>query len=427
MRGADKYVGKLKQDVVTILGNVEKSQLEGGTKKAIASDLKRYEGSFLKLVAQNAVLKERVAAMRQAVHEMEPVLNQYVTDKDGEVKTAIDVTREEADLKSMIALIATGFVLLLGVYLAFNITQGIIRPLKLAVDAAERIAQGDLTVKINPSCTKDELCGGLLLTLKSMVKNLSETISVFTNATHSVTSESSQLTTTSSTISDAATQQAASVEETSSAMEEMTSSIQQNTDNAQATERISAQAAKDAADGGEAVLEAVKAMKEIADKISIIEEIARQTNLLALNAAIEAARAGEHGKGFAVVASEVRKLAERSQNAAGEISNLSASSVEVAERAGAIINKLVPDIQKTSELVQEISAASTEQNAGIRQINGALQQLDQGIQQNSGAASDMARTTESLSGQAQQLQETVNFFRLDSHQAQPAALIADAR
>ena len=160
--------------------------------------------------------------------------------------------------------------------------------------------------------------------------------------------------------------------------------------------------------------ETVSAMKEIATKISIIEEIARQTNLLALNAAIEAARAGEHGKGFAVVASEVRKLAERSQSAAGEISQLSTSSVAIAEQAGEMLNKMLPDIQKTAELVQEISASSKEQDTGADQINKAIQQLDQVIQQNAGSAEEMASTTEELSSQAEQLKATIAFFTLDT-------------
>ena len=164
--------------------------------------------------------------------------------------------------------------------------------------------------------------------------------------------------------------------------------------------------------------ETVSAMKEIATKISIIEEIARQTNLLALNAAIEAARAGEHGKGFAVVASEVRKLAERSQEAAGEISHLSTTSVDIAEQAGDMLNKMLPDIQKTAELVQEISASSREQDTGAEQINKAIQQLDQVIQQNAGAAEEMASTTEELSSQAEQLKSTIAFFTLDTGRQQ---------
>jgi len=195
-------------------------------------------------------------------------------------------------------------------------------------------------------------------------------------------------------------------------MEQMAANIKQNADNALQTEKIALKSAEDAKEGGEAVAQTVSAMKQIAEKISIIEEIARQTDLLALNAAIEAARAGEHGKGFAVVASEVRKLAERSQTSAAEISSLSGSSVEVAEKAGNMLVKIVPDIQKTAELVQEISAASNEQNAGADQINKALQQLDQVIQQNSSASEEMASTSEELSGQAEQLQTTINFFKI---------------
>jgi methyl-accepting chemotaxis protein len=196
-------------------------------------------------------------------------------------------------------------------------------------------------------------------------------------------------------------------------MEEMVSNIRQNADNAQQTEKIALKAAQDAQEGGKAVIETVAAMKEIANKISIIEEIARQTNLLALNAAIEAARAGEHGKGFAVVATEVRKLAERSQIAAGEINKLSGSSVEVAERAGEMLNRIVPDIQRTAELVSEINAASNEQNSGSEQINKAIQQLDKVIQQNASATEEMASTSEELSSQAERLMEVLEFFQIE--------------
>jgi methyl-accepting chemotaxis protein len=167
------------------------------------------------------------------------------------------------------------------------------------------------------------------------------------------------------------------------------------------------------------VLEAVAAMKEIANKISIIEEIARQTNLLALNAAIEAARAGEHGKGFAVVAAEVRKLAERSQKAAGEINQLSANTLKVSEKSGEMLDKLVPDIQRTAELVQEISAASKEQDTGAEQINKALQQLEQVIQQNASASEEMASTTEELTGQSDQLVSALAFFQTGDEDGAP--------
>ena len=250
-----------------------------------------------------------------------------------------------------------------------------------------------------------------LAIMKNMVKKLKTIVADVKAAADNVASGSQMLSCSAEQISEGATEQASSVEEISSSMEEMSSNIKQNADNAQQTEKIASKSAEDSREGGKAVSETVSAMKEIASKISIIEEIARQTNLLALNAAIEAARAGEHGKGFAVVASEVRKLAERSQTAAGEISKLSSSSVQVAEKAGEMLNKLVPDIQKTAELVQEISLASREQDRGAEQINQAIQQLDQVIQQNASAAEELSSTAEELASQAEQLQINISLFR----------------
>ncbi len=280
--------------------------------------------------------------------------------------------------------------------------------LQSSADTAGEIARGNLAVEVRLASEDDQLGTAL----KNMVRILNDVIGQVRGATDNVSSGSQAMSASSQEMSQGASEQAASAEEASSSIEEMTANIRQNAENALQTEKIAIKAAQDTREGGGAVKETVGAMKQIADKIMIIEEIARQTNLLALNAAIEAARAGEHGKGFAVVAAEVRKLAERSQIAAGEISGLSVSSVEVAERAGQLLDVIVPNIQKTAELVQEISAASREQDAGAEQINKAIQQLDMVIQQNASASEEMASTAEELSSQSEQLQEMVSFFTM---------------
>ena len=272
--------------------------------------------------------------------------------------------------------------------------------------AAEEISNGNLTVEIRERSPQDKL----MQALASMVGGLTQTVSDIRSIAGEVSAASQSISTASIQVSKGASAQAAAAEEASSSMEEMVSNIKQNADNAQQTDKIANKSARDAQESGKSVLEAVAAMKEIANKISIIEEIARQTNLLALNAAIEAARAGEHGKGFAVVAAEVRKLAERSQKAAGEINQLSATTLKVSEKSGEMLDKLVPDIQRTAELVQEITAASKEQDTGAEQINKALQQLEQVIQQNASASEEMASTTEELTGQSDQLVSALSFF-----------------
>ena len=295
--------------------------------------------------------------------------------------------------------------------------NSVINAINNVTSAAGEIASGNLTITVKERSTEDKL----MQALASMVQSLTKVATDIREATNQVATGSQEMSATSEQISQGATEQAASAEEASSSMEEMASTIKQNTDNAQQTEAIALKSAEDAIQSGKAVAETVAAMREIAGKISIIEEIARQTNLLALNAAIEAARAGEHGKGFAVVASEVRKLAERSQTAAGEISTLSATSVDVAEKAGELLNKLVPDIKRTADLVQEISAASAEQASGTDQINKAIQQLDHVIQQNAGASEELSSMAEELSSQAEQLQGTIAFFKVGEEKERAVA------
>ncbi|AWL99625.1 methyl-accepting chemotaxis protein [Bradyrhizobium amphicarpaeae] len=274
---------------------------------------------------------------------------------------------------------------------------------------ANEIAHGNLTVEAKPLSDKDTLG----LALERMVEKLRQIVSEALTAAQNVSAGSQELSASAEQLSQGATEQASSAEEASSSMEEMASNVKQNADNASQTEKISAQSAKDAEASGAAVGRAVNAMQTIAEKITIVQEIARQTDLLALNAAVEAARAGEHGKGFAVVASEVRKLAERSQAAAAEIGTLSTDTVKVAQEAGAMLSKLVPDIKRTAELVEEITAACREQDVGSAQINQAIQQLDKVGQQNASASEQVSSTSEELASQAEQLQSTIAYFRIE--------------
>ncbi|KQM95224.1 chemotaxis protein [Sphingomonas sp. Leaf22] len=281
--------------------------------------------------------------------------------------------------------------------------------LRKSATLADAIAKGDLTVEHTPLSDKDRLGHSLV----SMVERLRSVVGDASGAADNVASGSQQLSASSEQVSQGATEQAAAAEEASASMEQMAANIKQNADNAAQTEKIARQSSKDAEASGVAVERAVGAMRTIAQKIGIVQEIARQTDLLALNAAVEAARAGEHGRGFAVVASEVRKLAERSQTAAAEISAVSGDTVQAAAQAGEMLTRLVPDIRRTAELVSEISAACREQDIGASQINQALQQLDQVTQQNASASEQITSTSEELAGQAEELQSSIAFFRID--------------
>jgi len=283
-----------------------------------------------------------------------------------------------------------------------------------ALDAIKKMSDGDMTVKID-SRNQDEL-GQMLHAMNDMTSKISEILAKVNSHTDNVGSAAQQLSSTAQSMSQSSNEQAASVEETSAAVEEMTASITQNAENAKVTQNIAIKAANEAKEGGTAVNNTVKAMNQITEKIKMIEDISYNTNLLALNAAIEAARAGEHGKGFAVVASEVRKLAERSQVAAKEITTLAVDSVDIANKAGTILASIVPGIQKTSDLVEEITAASDQQASGVKQINQSMSQLDSVTNQNASGAEELAATAEELAGSVESLRDLISFFKIDGAQ-----------
>lgn len=330
-------------------------------------------------------------------------------------RTGAAVTTAEADAASMKAIIMSlqiSILVLLCLVLFFSYRM-LMRQLggepAYAQEIIRRIAQGDLTVDVK---VKDNDKSSMLFATSQMVNKLASIVTEVRSSADSLSSASEQMSATSESLSQASSQQAASIEETSAAVEQMSASITQNNDNSKITDGIASQSAVKAIRGGEAVKQTVAAMHQIASKISIIDDIAYQTNLLALNAAIEAGRAGEHGRGFAVVAAEVRKLAARSQAAAKEIGEVASGSVKLAEQAGHLLEDIVPSIQRTSELVQEIAAASNEQSTGANEINGAIAQITIATQQNAAASEELSATSEELTQQAVQLQELIAYFHI---------------
>lgn len=411
-KAMDRFADSLQQQAVTVnkvaLGDVE-------VRVDILSD-KDSLGQSLQLMVETA--RERARMVEQVANgdlakEVKILSEQDTLGKS--LTTMMATCRKRAkvveqvvhgDLSKNIEVLSEGDVL--GKALATMVDSARTRERLIG-----RISQGDLTVEIPILSDKDTLGK----TLAAMVEKLREVVCEVQAAADNVASGSQELSSTAETLSQGSTEQASSSEEASSSMQQMASTITQNADNARQTEQIANHSAEEARKSGKAVEQTVAAMHNIAEKISIIEEIARQTNLLALNAAIEAARAGEYGRGFAVVAAEVRKLAERSQKAAAEINTLASSSVEVAQQAGQMLGKLVPDIQHTAELIQEISAANNEQNAGAEQINIAIQQLDQVTQSNAAASQEMSASAEELAAQAAQMISTVAFFKIGTETA----------
>jgi methyl-accepting chemotaxis protein len=371
--------------------------------------------------------KQRDQALKALMQEVMPALEIYRASwikfinlqSDAEQKTIND-SAAAYGVGVVIGVILLVITVVMAGAAAAAVTRSITAPIAGVVEHAQRIAAGDLTGEIVVAGRSET--GKLQQSMRDMSETLSRIIRNVRQGSGAVASAAQQVASSSSALSQGTSEQAASVEETTSSLEEMSASITQNSENSRQMEQVASKGAREAEESGRAVNQTVEAMKSITEKVNIVDEIAYQTNLLALNAAIEAARAGEHGKGFAVVATEVRRLAERSQQAAKEISALASDSVKVAERSGELLDELVPAIKRTAELVQEVAAASREQSSGVSQINKAMGQVDQVTQRNASSAEELTGTAEELSSQAAALLELMGFFKVSGTEATETSL-----
>jgi methyl-accepting chemotaxis protein len=388
--------------------------------KAMLREAEAYGSGFE--TVQNAIRAGKVPSAAEAnalmgvnkepIHQMQALADELAERHQKDMQAQAGVIGAAASQVRVTMLVILVLGLLIGAGVSFVITRSITGPVGGVLRVVERIAAGDL--RDLPTVDRRDETGRLQAAMRAMVERLGQVIGEVRSGADALTAASTQVSATAQSLSQGTGEQAASVEETTSSLEEMSASITQNAENSRQTEQMASLGARNAEEGGKSVQETVVAMKAIAERISIIEEIAYQTNLLALNAAIEAARAGDHGKGFAVVAAEVRKLAERSQKAAGEIGGLATSSVGVAERSGKLIVELVPAIRKTADLVQEVSAASQEQSMGVGQVTKAMGVVDQVTQRNASAAEELSSTAEEMSSQAEALQQLMGFFQVQS-------------
>ncbi|WP_421132633.1 HAMP domain-containing methyl-accepting chemotaxis protein [Alteromonas sp. A079] len=405
----------LQREIQTFSNNLTSSNITMGNALKDASDTYlALQNDVLALSKENGNNRAFTLLSQEgetAIDNIENYISAIISDNDERLLASIEDTDVEYASIRRSLIIAAVISTLLGIMISFVVSSRLKEVSKIVSD----IGQGNLNIAFKQGYNNADIYSNL----NTMNSKLTSIVSDIQQSADNVSAGSNELASTGQQIAQGATEQAASLEEVASSMEEMSSNIAHSADNARQTEGIAQQSAIEAKESGDAVKNSVSAMQNIAEKIGIIEEIARQTNLLALNAAIEAARAGEHGKGFTVVAAEVRKLAERSQHAAAEIVDLSTETLSVSERAGAMLESLVPNIQKTAELVQEISAASLEQDKGASEINKALQELDHVVQQSAASAEEMASTSEQLSAQAQQLNASMSFFTLDNNRQRP--------
>ena len=402
------------------------TKIEGDELRLLNEAIKLKEDADIGVITAMEILRERKTPETQAlldsfvVYEMYPLVEPF-TEKvseliaiqltiSDEIKNNADVVFEEAQTSAYFLIVGGIFI---GLFIAIFIILGINKAIAKLNTVLKEVAKGDLTIEIEKG-SKDEI-GELTNNLKAMVDKLKQIVGVIISGSENIVRASNETSNTSQQLSQGANEQAASAEQVSSSIEEMVANIQQNTDNSRETEKIALKTTDSIEGANKVNKEAIASMKEIAQKINIINEIAFQTNILSLNAAVEAARAGQYGKGFAVVAAEVRKLADRSRVASNEIDEISKNGVKVSEESGVVMTEIVPEVQKTSRLVQEITAASIEQNSGADQISNAIQQLNQVIQQNASASEELAASSEELSSQAMQLKNVIGFFKVNEN------------
>lgn len=395
-------------EIKVLLNEVQKIMVSNDTKLVISEaiiNIDNYNSTFKNY---KSIIEKQAELLDNQRANAEGLLNGARDLRQG-VYNYVDKTRTSVITQLLMIII---FSVLVGLIIGTIITRSIIRPLAKGLTFANDISNGDLTKSLAIE-QKDEV-GQLADAMKNMLTRLKDTVSSVISGSNSIASASNQISSTAQEMSQGANEQASSVEEVSSTMEEIAANIQQNTDNAGQTEKIANDANLGIKEVAERAVKAVEANKAIADKIGIVSDISFQTNILALNAAVEAARAGEHGKGFAVVAAEVRKLAERSKVAAEEVVGLAHKSLELSQGAGDVIMKVIPNIEKTTQLVQEISSASIEQNNGASQVNNAIQQLNNVTQQNAAASEELATSSEEMSSQAEQLKQIIAYFKIDN-------------
>lgn len=401
----ESYITKDEESQKVLTGKIEDLTKLNIQDQEVARALNEFKTNVLDYISKEKAQDTDT----KAVDEAEAKITKASNELEAEQTEKMTSTMQSIIIILIVSLVVS---IIFSIVMAEVFRRSLSKGINKAVDYAKKVSLGELTFEVDTTYLKrkDEI-GELSLAMHTMVDKLKEVVDSVTAGTANIAAASEEMSANSQSVSQGASEQASSVEEVSSSIEEMSSNIQQNSSNAMQTEKIAIQASKDIEEANGKVQLTIDAIKEIAVKVSIIGDIAFQTNILALNAAVEAARAGEHGRGFAVVASEVRKLAERSQAAANEINSLSKSSVDYAINSGKLMSDLVPSIQQTAKLVQEITAASVEQNSGAEQINYAIQQTNQVIQQNAAASEEMATSAEELESQAEQLQEIISFFK----------------